>query len=59
MLRAPYTPANSNTPLDKHLLPTPQAFYLCGILKRLEESEAPAWDELILGGCPEDYADQP
>ena len=48
-----------HTKLDKHLLPTAQAFCLRGILKRLEDSEAPAWDELILGGCPEDHADQP
>ncbi len=45
-----------HTKQDKQLLPTAQAFCLRGILKRLEESEAPAWDELILGGLPADQA---
>ena len=38
-----------HTKQDKQLLPTAQAYCLRGILKRLEEPKAPAWDELILG----------
>ena len=34
---------------DERLLPLAQALCLKGILKRLGESETPAWDELILG----------
>ena len=43
-----------HTKRDEQLLPTAQAFCLRGILKRLEKPEAPAWDELILGGLTED-----
>lgn len=38
-----------HTKRDTQLLPTAQAYCLRGILKRLEEPEAPEWDELILG----------
>jgi hypothetical protein len=47
-----------HTKRDKQLLPAAQAFCLRGILKRLEESEEPAWDELILGGLPEDHSEE-
>ena len=41
-----------HTKRDKQLLPTAQAYCLEGILKRLEESDAPNWDEVILGAHP-------
>ena len=41
-----------HTKRDKQLLPTAQAYCLDGILKRLEESDSPNWDEVILGAHP-------
>ena len=46
-----------HTKRDKKLLPTAQALCLRGILKRLEESDTPAWDELILGGRPGNHGE--
>lgn len=47
--RAIHASELKHTKTDKHLVRTAQAYCLRGILKRLEEPAAPAWDELILG----------
>ena len=48
-----------HTTRDKQLLPTAQKYCWRGILKRLEESEEPEWDELIVGGYPPALSEEP
>ena len=44
---------------DEQLLPTAQEYCRRGILKRLEESKVPVWDELIVGGHPDGLSEEP